>query len=47
MTTKVWQIKNLTNNNFQMENDKKCEVEDGLCMNVKRKLGVLSLELQV
>ncbi len=30
-----------------MENDKKCEVEDGLCMSVKLKLEALSLELKV
>ncbi len=47
MTINMWQIKNLTNNHFQMEDDKKCEVEDGLCMNVKLKLGALSLELRI
>ncbi len=28
-----------------MEDDKKCEVDNGLCMSVKPKLGALSFEL--
>jgi len=47
MNISMWQIKNLTNNHFQMEDDKKCEVDDGLCMSVKPKLGTKSLELKV